>query len=87
MSAGMAGIAGIAAVQARITELRTLVAPETVAASVVGSTTTSASTSGLAAGGTSSASSFASALSLHGLMAPPLVRKLMIQIASPMSMR
>ncbi|PVU84184.1 NlpC/P60 family protein [Cellulomonas sp. WB94] len=60
-------MAGIAGVQARITELRTLVAPETAAAPVAGGTTTSTATSGLATGGTSSASSFASALAALGV--------------------
>jgi cell wall-associated NlpC family hydrolase len=54
--------AGIAAVQARITELRTLVAPETVAATDLTSATTGTSTTG-----TSSAASFASALAALGI--------------------
>ena len=55
------GMAGIAAVQARITELRTLVAPETVAA-----TGLTDATAGASSATTSSASSFASALAAMG---------------------
>ena len=59
--------AGIAAVQARITELRALVAPATVVAPTSTSTVPGSTAAGLGASSTASASSFASALAAAGI--------------------
>jgi hypothetical protein len=59
--------AGIAAVQARITELRALVAPATVGATDPTSTVSGSTAAGLSTSSTASASSFASALAAMGI--------------------
>jgi cell wall-associated NlpC family hydrolase len=64
--------AGIAAVQARITELRALVAPATVGATDPTSTVSGSTAAGLSTSSTASASSFASALAAMGIDASAL---------------
>jgi len=64
--------AGIAAVQARITELRSLVAPLTVVATDRTSTVSGSTAAGASTSSTASASSFASALAAMGIDASAL---------------